>query len=47
MKALVYGRLKAEPLISQTFPLQAARSNLTHFEEAGRTNIKMLIEMNA
>jgi (R,R)-butanediol dehydrogenase/meso-butanediol dehydrogenase/diacetyl reductase len=41
------GRLKAEPLISQTFPLQEARSNLTHFEEAGRTNIKMLIEMNA
>jgi (R,R)-butanediol dehydrogenase / meso-butanediol dehydrogenase / diacetyl reductase len=41
------GRLKAEPLISQTFPLQEAWSNLTHFEEAGRTNIKMLIEMNA
>ena len=41
------GRLKAEPLISQTFPLQEAWSNLTHFEEAGRANIKMLIEMNA
>ncbi len=41
------GRLKAEPLISQTFPLKDAWSNLTHFEEAGRANIKMLIEMNA
>jgi (R,R)-butanediol dehydrogenase / meso-butanediol dehydrogenase / diacetyl reductase len=41
------GRLKAEPLISQTFPLQEAWDNLTRFEEAGRTNIKMLIEMNA
>ncbi len=41
------GRLKAEPLISQTFPLREAWSNLTHFEEAGRANIKMLIEMNA
>jgi (R,R)-butanediol dehydrogenase/meso-butanediol dehydrogenase/diacetyl reductase len=41
------GRLKAEPLISQTFPLKDACSNLTHFEEAGKSNIKMLIEMNA
>jgi (R,R)-butanediol dehydrogenase/meso-butanediol dehydrogenase/diacetyl reductase len=41
------GRLKAEPLISQTFPLEEAWSNLTRFEEAGRANIKMLIEMNA
>jgi (R,R)-butanediol dehydrogenase / meso-butanediol dehydrogenase / diacetyl reductase len=41
------GRLKAEPLISQIFPLEDAWSNLTRFEEAGRSNIKMLIEMNA
>jgi len=41
------GRLKAEPLISRTFPLQEAWHHLTQFEEAGRANIKMLIEMNA
>lgn len=40
------GRLKAEPLVSQTFPLKDAWSNLTRFEEAGKANIKMLIEMN-
>jgi (R,R)-butanediol dehydrogenase/meso-butanediol dehydrogenase/diacetyl reductase len=40
------GRLKAEPLVSQTFPLKDAWSNLTRFEEAGRANIKMLIEMS-
>ena len=41
------GRLKAEPLVSQTFPLKEAWNNLTRFEEAGRANIKMLIEMDA
>ena len=41
------GRLKAEPLVSQTFPLKDAWNNLTRFEEAGRANIKMLIEMDA
>jgi (R,R)-butanediol dehydrogenase/meso-butanediol dehydrogenase/diacetyl reductase len=40
------GRLKAEPLVSQTFPLKDAWSNLTRFEEAGSANIKMLIEMS-
>jgi hypothetical protein len=41
------GRLKAEPLVSQTFPLEAALDNLMRFEEAGKANIKMLIEMNS
>ena len=41
------GRLKAEPLISQIFPLNEAWSNLTRFEEAGKAHIKMMIEMNA
>ena len=40
------GRLKAEPLVSQTFPLKDAWSNLTRFEEVGKANIKMLIEMS-
>jgi hypothetical protein len=39
--------IKTEPLISQTFPLKEACNNLTRFEEAGRANIKMLIEMDA
>jgi hypothetical protein len=45
----VFGRwpIKAEPLVSQTFPLKEAWNNLTRFEEAGRANIKMLIEMDA
>jgi threonine dehydrogenase-like Zn-dependent dehydrogenase len=41
------GRLKAEPLVSQAFPLKDAWNRLTCFEEAGRANIKMLIEMDA
>jgi (R,R)-butanediol dehydrogenase/meso-butanediol dehydrogenase/diacetyl reductase len=40
------GRMKAEPLVSQTFPLKDAWSNLIRFEEAGKANIKMLIDMN-
>jgi (R,R)-butanediol dehydrogenase / meso-butanediol dehydrogenase / diacetyl reductase len=39
------GRLKAEPLISQVFPLDQAWHHLTQFEEIGATNIKMQIEM--
>jgi hypothetical protein len=34
-------------LVPQTFPLKDAWDNLTRFEEAGRANIKMLIEMDA
>ena len=41
------GRLRAEPLVTQTFPLKDAFVFLTRFEELGRTNIKMLIEMNS
>jgi (R,R)-butanediol dehydrogenase / meso-butanediol dehydrogenase / diacetyl reductase len=41
------GRLKAESLISQTFPLKDACNRLTQFEEAGKTHIKMMIEMGA
>ena len=40
------GRLKAEPLITRTCSLQDALGTLLHFEELGRANIKMLIEMN-
>ena len=39
------GRLKAEPLITQTFPLKDALGFLTKFEELGSNNIKMLIDM--
>lgn len=39
------GRLKAEPLITETFELDAALGFLTRFDEFGRTNVKMLIEM--
>jgi (R,R)-butanediol dehydrogenase / meso-butanediol dehydrogenase / diacetyl reductase len=38
-------RLKAEPLITETFPLKDAFEFLTRFEELGSSNIKMLIEM--
>ena len=41
------GRLQAEPLVSQILPLKDAWDNLTRFEEVGRSNIKMLIEMDA
>jgi (R,R)-butanediol dehydrogenase / meso-butanediol dehydrogenase / diacetyl reductase len=41
------GRLKAESLVSKTFPLHEALEQLTRFEEAGKSNIKMLIEMDA
>jgi (R,R)-butanediol dehydrogenase / meso-butanediol dehydrogenase / diacetyl reductase len=39
------GRLKAEPLVTQTFPLKEAFKFLTRFEELGGSNIKMLIDM--
>ena len=41
------GRLKAEPLITRTFPLPEALSALERFEEFGSSNIKMLIEVNS
>jgi (R,R)-butanediol dehydrogenase/meso-butanediol dehydrogenase/diacetyl reductase len=41
------GRLRAEPLITQTFPLSDALEFLTHFEQLGSANIKMLIEMDS
>jgi len=41
------GRLKAEPLVTQTIPLSDALRFLTNFEELGRSNIKMLIDMGA
>jgi (R,R)-butanediol dehydrogenase/meso-butanediol dehydrogenase/diacetyl reductase len=40
------GRLKAESMITRTFPLDAALRFLTNFEEEGQANIKMLIEIN-
>jgi (R,R)-butanediol dehydrogenase/meso-butanediol dehydrogenase/diacetyl reductase len=40
------GRLKAEPLITQTFPLKDALGYLTRFEELGCNNIKMMIDLN-
>ncbi len=40
------GRLKAEPLITRIFSLQEALGTILHFEELGKGNIKMLIEMN-
>jgi threonine dehydrogenase-like Zn-dependent dehydrogenase len=39
------GRLKAETLITTTMPLDAAQGVLTKFEEIGRNNVKMLVEM--
>jgi threonine dehydrogenase-like Zn-dependent dehydrogenase len=39
------GRLKAEPLITETFELDEALGFLTRFDDFGRTNVKMLIEM--
>lgn len=39
-------RLKAEPLITQTLGLDEALGTLMHFEDFGKSNIKMLIEMN-
>ena len=41
------GRLKAETLITTTMTLDAALGILTNFEEAGKANVKMLIEMAA
>jgi (R,R)-butanediol dehydrogenase/meso-butanediol dehydrogenase/diacetyl reductase len=41
------GRLKAEPLISQIYPLRDALQALTRFEELGTTNVKMLIDADA
>ena len=41
------GRLRAEPLVTQTLPLSDALRFLTHFEEMGSSNIKMLIEMGS
>jgi (R,R)-butanediol dehydrogenase/meso-butanediol dehydrogenase/diacetyl reductase len=41
------GRLKAEPLVTETFRLDAALGFLTRFEEFGSTNIKMQIEMGS
>ena len=40
------GRLQAEPLITQVFPLRDAFGFLTRFEELGKSNIKMLIAMD-
>ena len=39
-------RLKAEPLITQTLPLEDGIKALVRFEELGSSNIKMLIELN-
>lgn len=44
---LADGRLKSEPLITSRMRLEDARETLSHFEEIGRDNIKMLIEMGA
>jgi (R,R)-butanediol dehydrogenase / meso-butanediol dehydrogenase / diacetyl reductase len=41
------GRLKADPLISRIVALKEALSYLIEFEEAGKTNVKMQIEMSA
>jgi (R,R)-butanediol dehydrogenase/meso-butanediol dehydrogenase/diacetyl reductase len=41
------GRLRAEPLVTQAFPLSDALGFLTRFEELGSANIKMLIEMDS
>ena len=40
------GRLRGEPMITQTFPLQEALAYLTRFEEFGKENIKMMIDLN-
>jgi (R,R)-butanediol dehydrogenase/meso-butanediol dehydrogenase/diacetyl reductase len=39
------GRLRAEPLITQSFPLKDAVGFLMRFEELGKANIKMLVDM--
>ncbi len=38
------GRLRAEPMITQSFSLNEALGFLTRFEELGSANIKMLID---
>jgi (R,R)-butanediol dehydrogenase/meso-butanediol dehydrogenase/diacetyl reductase len=40
------GRLQAEPLITTSIPLEKALDTLSRFEEMGRTNIKMMIELS-
>lgn len=42
---LADGRLKWAPLITEVFPLEDAAKALTHFEDLGKRNIKMLIEI--
>jgi (R,R)-butanediol dehydrogenase/meso-butanediol dehydrogenase/diacetyl reductase len=41
------GRLKAEPLITQTLSLSESLATLKRFEELGGTNIKMLMETDS
>jgi (R,R)-butanediol dehydrogenase/meso-butanediol dehydrogenase/diacetyl reductase len=39
------GRLRGEPMITQRFPLSEALGYLTRFEELGKENIKMMIDL--
>ncbi len=41
------GRLKAEPMVTETLSLDAALGFLTRFDELARANVKMLIEMRS
>jgi (R,R)-butanediol dehydrogenase/meso-butanediol dehydrogenase/diacetyl reductase len=40
------GRLRGEPMITQTFSLKEALGYLTRFEELGKDNIKMMINLD-
>lgn len=40
------GKLNTEPMITRTLPLNEALTGLTHFEELGSHNVKVMIEIN-